>query len=360
MRIPIGSRKRNGPMGWVQKITRSLNCAGARVAGIVFFIGTLAYGAYGNDGLTLEQRWSLEKSQTFSGMTQETLQSLSGKHVLFISGIMNGWANVPHIASYYAASMDVVRNELGVDASYFGPPSWLSIPDGADLVYREILRIHDLVKKPLVLIAHSKGGAEALYAILRHPLIMLKGQGVDEVEPIVDRVVLIQAAIGGSVLASAQRRSLSVHALAWFLGAALDSLSPTQAIDNFASAFTRFNELLKARYGDEGEFSAVQVQKEISDKVYYVRGGVDPSHFSRGLQVVLWVCGGSFDCKQSDGLLDVESQRLSIDGSFGVDLGIIPLDHIQATVSGYLSGSPESDRRALMRAVLQQIYQFPM
>jgi len=68
------------------------------------------------------------------------------------------------------------------------------VADNADILYSEFIKIYNETQKPLVIIAHSKGAAEAILALLKYPELV-RGK-------IVELLISINGALGGSYIAS--------------------------------------------------------------------------------------------------------------------------------------------------------------
>jgi hypothetical protein len=58
--------------------------------------------------------------------------------------------------------------------------------------------------------------------------------------------------------------------------------------------------------------------------------------------------------EESDGILLVKDQKFD---QFGVDLGVLNVDHVGLTVISLFSKTSEADRKAFTRTVLDQVYQ---
>ena len=194
------------------------------------------------------------------------------------------------------------------------------------------------------------GGAEALYCILRSPELLLLN--------IVDRVVLIDPAIGGSVLADHMDISLRARAVRYYLGAGLESLRPEVAHANFEAIYQVFQEKLKSLFSGFGEGRHLTELQRLSARVFYVRSSVSDSEtLSRGIRVVhAFTDYGELQGTRNDGLLDVKEQLLNVTPAFGTDFGILTADHLELVIAGMFSRSNAESRMAFTRAILQGIY----
>jgi hypothetical protein len=275
---------------------------------------------------TLQQQWEIEKRLGLRAEVDSKL--LEGRHVIFVAGIMNELANI--ISNYYPSNIEAAK-EFGATTSYIHPNSSNPIPENAELLYRSITDIYQRLQKPIILVGHSKGGAETLYAILKHPELITQGM--------VDRVLLIQAAIGGSPLAEDQSWCFKV--VCGLLNPNLKTLKPDIAKRNFDDVFWEFDR------------SMVSGQRRmISDRIFYVRSQIAPNDLSFGISLIRTLTNLDLSLLgPNDGLITITAQY---DFRIGVDLGILQSDHIGLTVSTVSSTSHE-DRKSFMRALFKTV-----
>ncbi len=287
--------------------------------------------------LPLNQRWEIELQHPESGFTEELKKKLNQRHVVFIDGIMNEAAQL--IGNYFYDNIAEIEN-LGIPFSHISPSSRRSIPENAETLTLEIQRIYSQVQVPLILVGHSKGAAEALYALLKYPELMTANQ--------VDRAVLINSAIGGSPLTQDLVGGFFGNCLQIFLNSSIHSLSPAKAHENFKNIYESFHFKIQ-----ETAF------QDISRRIFYIRSFYSPGEsLSMGIQTVLFFFKQPLNHKnQHDGLLLVTDQMLNLSPPFGIDLGVLKSDHIELVVSGQFSRSNSEQRRAFTRAFLQQIYE---
>jgi pimeloyl-ACP methyl ester carboxylesterase len=185
----------------------------------------------------------------------------------------------------------------------------------------------------VVLVGHSKGGAAALLTALRYPELVLTG--------VIDRVVVVQGAIGGSPLADAIARSAAVRALP-LPRRGLASLTPSEARSLFQEELSR----VRARITADG-------LERLFARVFYVRSWEGRGRTSFELALTHEYLQG-FGSGQNDGLLLQEDMKLD---RAGVDLGVVASDHASLTVAGLLSKSTTADRKAFTRALFREIYE---
>lgn len=296
------------------------------------------------------KRWELEKVSPMSGMREEVLHTLKERQVLFISGFGNEFNYFYSV--YYKTSQETVESELGMKATYYGPSSWYSENKSAECLYKKILKISEETSQPLVLVAHSKGGAAVLYLILKHSDLILKN--------IVDRVVLIQAPIGGCAFLSEPHKNFMSTMTMKFWGDSVKEMKEAASQQRFEKAFQEFKFYLKQEFGSLGDEVVAQKQKEISDKIFYLRSYKEKGELSIGVRILWKIFGINLDStgQKNDGLLLSDAQKFKPElEEFGVDLGIVQADHIELTSSGVFCGASENDRRAFTRALFEQIYE---
>lgn len=294
--------------------------------------------------LTLEERVLIEAKQTRAVLPLELAQNLQQKHVVFVDGIMNELAKIPQ--NYYTDYIRVLRRN-GISFSHLAYPSRVAIPKNAKLLAKDLFRISGKVKKPIILIGHSMGGAEALYAVLKKPMLLLEG--------LVERVVIFEGAIGGSPLAEELKPKGLPRLIQKILGPGLDSLRPSVARLNFEDVRLEFGLFVWQHFADETDEFRTQIFKELSDRVLYIQSQKVPGKpLSWGLRVILPLMKTpSLGEEGNDGLLKLEDQILP---DFGRSLGIFNADHIELVVSGPVSHSSSKYRQAFARALLKTLY----
>jgi pimeloyl-ACP methyl ester carboxylesterase len=247
------------------------------------------------------------------------LSVLGQRSFLFVSGFLS-----EVIPGYFKDNSDVVK-ELGATPFTIFPSSLTSMTDEADAIHFEL---HEHFKKdhrPIVLVGHSMGGAAALLCMIRNPDLTDDG--------IVEKVVIIQGAIGGSPLADAFAHGPFTRING------LVSLTREEATRLFTEELTK----LRAK-ATEDEV------KKIFTHVFYVRSSASRgvSGELKGSQLFLTMFGSG----ASDGMMLAESMRLPD----GVDLGVLDSDHAGLVVSSFLSSSSVAQRRAFTRALLRELY----
>ena len=175
---------------------------------------------------SFQEIWDQEEK---NGFVAADAQFLANKHVIFVAGILNEFADI--INSYFTDNINAVI-ALGATYSYIGPSSALSIPENAALLYEEINKIAQEVQKPIILVGHSKGAAEILHALYTHPELILNQS--------IERALLIQPAIGGSPLAD-NASGILYSAVAALFNPNMSTLCTFQAQANFDRAFELYD-----------------------------------------------------------------------------------------------------------------------
>jgi hypothetical protein len=115
------------------------------------------------------------------------LKQLDHRTFLFVSGFLN-----EAIPGYFKDQTEVVK-ELGAKAHTFEPSSFTAMSDEADKVQQRVLSAWGKEERPVVLVGHSMGGASSLLCLIRYPELVAEGK--------LDKVIVIQGAVGGSPLA---------------------------------------------------------------------------------------------------------------------------------------------------------------
>jgi hypothetical protein len=299
---------------------------------IIFLLASWARGA------SFQKAWDQEEEKGFSSADSSLL---AGKHVIFIAGIMNELTDFIH--NYFPDNMKAVK-QLGGTYSYIGPSSSRTIPENAKILFEKINKIYIKIKKPLILIGHSKGGAESLYLLLEHPELIING--------IVERTLLIQPAIGGSPMAdNASGILFSLSTL--LIAPNMRTLSTFESHVNFNKVFDDYNNNLKL-LGKDLNRGENNLHEYISSRIFYIRSRTK-SNLSFGLKIVLTVMQDNADryCEDHDGLLSVDAQ---IDKRIGIDFEILEdIDHIDLVIKIFSNLSSQK-RESFTRAAFKSMY----
>jgi pimeloyl-ACP methyl ester carboxylesterase len=271
-------------------------------------------------------------------LPEEYLVKLRGRHVIFVDGLLNEAAHL--VGNYFCDNISEIK-DLGISHSHIGYLSSYSVPKNADTLVGDIHETYVRVKLPIILVGHSKGGAECLYAILKNPHLLQSG--------IIDRVVLINPAVGGSPLADNVSKNILARCFSKYLGAGLRSIQPENSRKIFSEALEFFKQFLitkseKSLTSSSTTSSSTSASstssvkrntgndsfKNLSDRVFYIRGAAAADDLCWGVRFVIFFCRQPLDASvPNDGLLHVEDQMLH---GFGIDLGILDSDHIDLVV----------------------------
>lgn len=286
---------------------------------------------------------------TVSVISSDLQKNLEGKPILFAKGIGNESGKIANI--YFRTNAEVART-LGMQVFIENPSSWESIVTNAVSIGKKIESIFDATSQKAIVVGHSKGGAEVLYAYLTQPRL----------REMIEKLVIIQGAIGGSPLVDKRLawRLMPFAFLAeiyqnyigfrgFFRWPGLASLEPTQAAQTFDFALNEFQSSFN---------SNSEELKYFSDKIYYVRSQEIYENLGMGVSAVLSYLGKDLrrfeGGEGSDGLVLTADQKLR---SVGCDLGVLHrMDHIEPVVDGF-NRSSDLSRAALTRVIFAQIYE---
>jgi triacylglycerol esterase/lipase EstA (alpha/beta hydrolase family) len=296
--------------------------------------------------LTLERRWALENEQPFQTMEESTLATLKERHILIVAGFLNELSVFDPMK--YRASASIVRDELGATASCFFPSSFLTAIENADALEKKVRKIHQKTNKAVVLLGHSKGGAEVLFTLLKYPQLILDG--------VVDRAILVQAALGGSPLAAKESPHLMVRCLQILLGRGLNSLTQERADASLSEMIEEFRGALKEGYSNATEQELCEMESEISSRIFYVRSYAETAQLSEKVRFALGLLEADLSpYGKNDGILLTDDQ---ISKEIGIDLGVIQSDHMSLVSSPDLEGGDGAQQvRGFTRALFQQVYE---
>ena len=277
--------------------------------------------------LCLKEVFRREFFEEKSTYDSQYLNKLQDRHIIFVDGLLNEAAQL--VGNYFCDNIAEAK-KLGISNSHIGYLSSITVPNNADKLMLEVQKTYAKVKRPIILVGHSKGGAECLYLVLKYPELILS--------EIIERVVLIHPAVGGSPLADNVADNFMGRSFSNYLGDGLFSIQPLTARTLFRDAVANLKEILKTCPGmisavhtlaNPEELSA-ESYKAISDRVFYVRGAAPASTLCWGVRFVIFFCKHALDATiPNDGLLHVEDQMVQ---GFGTDLGILECDHIDLVI----------------------------
>jgi len=298
---------------------------GALLVVLLLASGCVSHWPAGPTPLAAAMREELQRDAPLA--PSPALARAKGLHFLFIAGFLS-----ETIPGYFVDNTQVVKDELGAEASSLFPPSAGSLEDDAVLVRDTVNQVYEKEHRPVVLVGHSKGAVAAVLAVLRFPELVSSGR--------VDRVVAIQGPFRGSPVASGVTSTVPLP-LVYRRFKGLSALEPRQTCDCFDGA------LAQPRPAALSDW--------LRGHVFYVRAWEAAGDVSPELQVThgyLSRRGSGL----SDGLVLEEDMKLD---AVGRDLGVLKGDHAAFTVSGALSNSTAAERRAFTRALLREIFEPP-
>lgn len=312
---------------------------------------------------TLSQLWKLEQKNP-RPLTENIKNLLMDRHMVLVPGIMNGlgyW-----VSGYFQTINHVLETTFNTQSSYVGLWSSQSTDQNSDHLNEELRSIYQKVNKPLILLGHSKGGAEALLTLLKNPDLILDG--------IVDRAILIQAAIKGSPLLSsaildeATFRQLFIKPAFFFLRGGLESLRPEVAQKFINDAYATFESKTNPEERDY-----------ISSRISYIRSYTSKENIGYGVFIVLMgfpkdidflspklsffdKIATTFNLTRNDGLLRLADQ---LDERIGSEIGIVEADHMELVLGGWAISKgiwrrravETTEKEALLKAIFRKIYE---
>lgn len=325
------------------------------VWGIVFFLLLSASVDAWPSLPSLKENWNREFNDPQSGWTPELRAELAGRQIVFIDGILN---EVSHWVGNYFTDNIKEAAALGMLPIHQRYSSAAPFSENGNRLAENLTQLYfaqsqkGAWKQGVTLWAHSMGAPVVLYALLKHPFLITNG--------IVDRVVFIQGAIGGSPLARNIVDSYIGSFLNWVLKKGLLSLDPPETKRILKGAFEYFQTYIQKQNPAE---SAAQIQeriREISRRIFYVPSYVPvETPLSLGLKILLYFCKERLPVDEpNDAVILTKGHTFRLESGevFGEELDLLVADHIELVVSGTFSGSNALKRAAFTRALLQTIF----
>jgi hypothetical protein len=301
----------------------------------LFFLNTMLH-AMVSEELSLQDQWEQESLKAL-----DYIPILQAKHVIFVPGLFHEMAS--GFNSYFMDNIEVAE-KLGATTSYISLSSQNSIPYNAHILYRRIMHINKTNKKPIILVGHSKGGAEILYMLLIYPFLII--------DDVVDSAILLQPAILGSPL-TIYKENFFIDVIRNFLSPDLETLNPERSKLNFNEAYNGYEHFLNERAATTNK-SIEELKQFFSTKINYVCSEMTaPEQLSTGIKIVLDTIGDTIKDDRHDGLLPISAQLFTPVGNVW---GIIKCDHIGLVLKGPLSNVSSQERKAFMHLAFRKLF----
>ncbi|MBX9765808.1 MAG: hypothetical protein K2X47_00935 [Bdellovibrionales bacterium] len=261
---------------------------------------------------------------------------------VFVAGFLN-----EGIALYFEDNIQTLRRS-GIPAEnihVLRSSSRISVGDSLGPIARQFFRLHRKSKRKLIVIAHSRGGAETLGAVFKYPKLL---------EEVVEKVILIQSALGGSPLADyvsgKEKKELSaqipaVHQARFRATAAAGKISNLYISKGTQSLTRQKMAAFWARIFSNADPTTIQLADK---KINYIVSFKDPSKMASLVDATGWYLQTSYG--PNDGMILLRHQYL--DG-FGTLLATLNADHTDLTTSWPYSSAPSKIREAMTKAILQ-------
>ncbi len=245
-------------------------------------------------------------------------------HYVFIAGYKN-----EEIPGYFTENIRFLRDLGASSVSEIRPSSETAVLNNVALIRRELARLSEFEngKRPLLIIAHSKGGLESLHTLLRYPEQFTKAR--------VALLVVVQSPLMGSPYTDHVMNEWDTSIYAW-----------TPAYWYFRNQHQGFLSMMTETVKADWAASAAKVRSdqlaELSSRVLYLRSRkrfeeVSPSLKKSGGIVSLY--------GDNDGLVPTDHMLLPRLGDltpFGLDGGVEDgIDHLD----GFALGAEPSPER---------------
>lgn len=280
---------------------------------------------------------SADPAETMQAIWQRELlcpsaagRCLRGRQVLLVGGFLNELGS--RFASYFRDALDELA-DLGLPASCHWPLSGRPVEQNARGLAEVIEQRYQQSGLPLIVIAHSKAAAEVLYLALTQPSLLVEGR--------VNRIVLVQAAVGGSVLAMQPAGNPVSATVFWLYQRGLESMVPVST-----------KSLMERAYRTLLLDHPVAVAEFLSSRIYYVRSRAAEPSLSPAVRLLQLTCPPSLiDAlreEENDGVLTTSEQLFPL---IGRDLGVIEADHVSLFIQR-LGNLTAPHRRGFVRSIL--------
>jgi pimeloyl-ACP methyl ester carboxylesterase len=263
-------------------------------------------------------------------LNAEDSEFLNQYQFVLVDGILGDF-----VQDLYTQAVPQLRSEAGLkQISVIRPSTFNSMTQNADQLALEFSR----AKKPLIVLAHSRGAAETFLALLKHPELITSGK--------VARAVLVQGAYSGSPLAEfvqAQLAQLCPNQpisllresceIAGYFKASIHTLVPHSTDQLMRSAAAKLTADERSAFMERVRF--VRAQSELTSTRFALMPGA--AYFKVYYS----------DQGPNDGVLFTEKMHVP---GLGVDWGVLPADHF-----GLLGGAESDHSKQFIRATLREL-----
>jgi len=301
-----------------------------RIIALVIFQGLFLLGVTGAAlAETFEEAYLTRRALGNPPASESALRgaALKDKQLVFITGVLSEITPL-----YFYDVRDVLRHEYGIyDSVIVRPKSFLSITDNSEILYKKFLEIQSTAGKPLIILAHSKGAAETVLALLHHPDLIKNG--------IIEKVYALQGALNGSYIADLINGKGKWKFWAQLLAVRMPGLV------NLGT------ENARAVMGEAIAAAAPEDKEALRERLFYIRSVEAP------WQTVFYMIGTNRYLTrkygENDGVLLEEDQLLP---GLGTDLGVMHhIDHSDFVMCFPYSGAFRSTRSAFVHTWVQYI-----
>lgn len=227
------------------------------------------------------------------------------------------------LPGYFSHNADSLRNDFGqTDVTILRMATCDSEASNAITLDSDFRAEQLKAGHSLLVLGHSKGGAEALLAVLKDPALIRDG--------VIENLVLINGAVGGSAVAD--RYALTT-----------EKLCPG-VID-------------LRRENSQAAFSAALAALDASDRellashIFYVRAAKPTADVAFVFKDSAAYLTANFG--PNDGMMLPEDEYLP---ALGTDLGVLVADHTDLVGWGPYTGTPASLKEAFTRALMRVLF----
>ena len=236
----------------------------------------------------------LSTNASFAGEKIVNNKAVENDSFIFVKGYHN-----EKIENYFKEHKSILKEWGYKKITTISPQSEQSITSNAE-VLAEVLRKH---KSGFAIIAHSKGGLEALVALLKYPELIQK----------VTKMILVQSPLKGSPFADAYWKKSDIDNF-WVPGYLFYSRA------HYAGFLSMRTEDVKKTYEDNLDNISEKELRSLGQKIYYWRSKKDnpPALYDDYAEALR-------DFSPHDGLVPTTHMMLKKMGAvspFGQDLGV--------------------------------------